>query len=213
MSAVLTIDRLPVASSILRWLKARDKGPEFFAEYICHWIVFNNYYVTLFNEPRVGARKTLDGVANPYAGRPGCDGDEIYNAVSEFDKNLKIRIASTEETAWFATRTPIGDEEADPAQNGVRNMTRHGRYAKIDYPSFEQFTNRDNPSRDDPVVNRLTWDAVYVLYTVRNNIVHGRKRWNEHDNYPVVQAALSLLQKILGQVIAPDPNPDEGDEE
>lgn len=184
-------------------------------KYITLWVAFNNIYTTLTEYSGEGPTLRTDenGVVRTklIAGRlvpqvkTKSESEQILIAVDELSLETKQAIIGHPSTAFFVYRVPewrgqkIEFDSNGQRVNGVINVGRtvNARYpvwSPIEIDRYERFARGRSESDD---VNLLVEQLVRVLYTIRNNAMHGGKRADHENDLKVATKALPLLEMIV----------------
>lgn len=192
-----------------------------FAKFTAYWTAFNNCYVTIFNlDGKNGTsveRKhgVVIRIANGSVQIPKVTGtpferDQLKHIFSHFDQDLKMALVGCPNIEFFSNRTPeldghgpIPQDASGQVLNGVLSITRtvepnNPVWSPIDRPAYARF-KAGNASEGD--VNLLSHQILFLLYTVRNNLLHGGKRFDDATDQKVVENALPLLELILRSIV------------
>jgi hypothetical protein len=225
MGKVFTNAEVPVAYSMLGLAqKTSNQEPQPFHQYIFCWTAFNNVYATLAEyaglSPRL--RKEKDGAVTthrecgvdmPDVSAP-TERDQIDVACDAMSDDLKDRLVNHENTRFFVYRTPswrgnqINKDSRGQKLNGVLNVGRTVSsedpvWSPIDLETYESYAfSQGHRQRDE-----LSRQVVNVLYTVRNNVVHGGKRADDGNDREVLEKAIPLLTMIVESFLAADELP------
>jgi len=101
---------------------------------------------------------------------------------------------------FFVERKPKGApgkwDTAGQLINGVMNITRTRNsnepvWSPIEKQKYENYLAGDTSNQDE-----LAKQIVFMLYTIRNNLVHGSKNQNQANDVEVVEMALHLLEIV-----------------
>jgi hypothetical protein len=191
------------------------RSPQTLSKYACLWTAFNSIYVTL--AARAGRVASLD--RNP-DGSPQTrllgnlriakvtvvtEREQIENAYRSFPVQLKAALIEHSSTQFFARRTPrwrgrdIARDALGQRLNGVINIgyttcVDYPVWAPIDLVGYERYVTG---VRDEDVINSLAHQLLEILYTIRNNTLHGGKRADDANDIEVVSMATPLLEKVV----------------
>jgi hypothetical protein len=130
---------------------------------------------------------------------------QISETAKQIDRATKHALIAHPNVYFFINRHPTGtqlavDNNGKPI-NGVLNVTKtvdpqYPIWSPIDRQAFENY------AEDKLAIQAiLTEQIVFMLYTVRNNLVHGSKSMNEANDIDVVEAALPLLEIVVRSFI------------
>jgi hypothetical protein len=215
---------VPVAYSMVALaVGVPDNQYEPFQEYLCYWTAFNNIYATIAERVGLGARLSINADGTPKTKLDGhlrVEEVQFYPeqklidcAFREFSNELKHNLIMSPYTRFFVYRTPrwqgapIETDSWGQRLNGVLNV---GRTVSRQYPvwspikmdDYEQYVAGN--ATDRTTLDHLSRQILYVLYTVRNNLVHGGKRADDANDGQVVQEALPLLRLVVMDFLDPE---------
>jgi hypothetical protein len=219
---ILASYEVPVAHSMV----ALARRPSTFAfrafqDFICYWTAFNNIYVTVAEQRgrRARLRYLDDGtirtrlVANVRIPEvmPISERQQLDLVLGEFGDDLKHGLIEHTSTRFFAYRTPrwrghrIESNASGQRLNGVINV---GYTVNTDYPVWspidtEQYESYMQGDKDIETRNALAKQILDLLYTVRNNALHGGKRADDANDHEVVERALPLLASVVEAFLHP----------
>ena len=208
------IREILVARSMIE-LAIQSEHP--FQAYFSLWAAFNNIYVLVYE--RLQAPKhsegNTDGVKfdegkNTWGYRfpeykPTSERVQITEAVRDLDDDAKHKLIIHDNTHFFVHRRPRGihsrTDSLGQEINGVLNLTRT---ININYPvwspirrqSYEKYIRGDHSAQTE-----LAEQIAIMLYTIRNNLVHGHKSVAEATDVTVVEMALPLLRILVQSFI------------
>ena len=207
---------VPVAYASIAFAK-KYKRP--FVKFGNYWTAFNNCYVTLYDidgrnktslQKESGKPKTEYNGSVKIAKVTGLpsERDQIENAFSHFPGELKADLIKSPHVQFFLERTPklqnrvpvpIKTDAFGQQLNGVLSLTRtvdvdYPVWSPVDRPAYERI-KAGKASKED--VNLLARQILSLLYTVRNNLFHGGKRFDDATDEQVVRNAVPLLEMIL----------------
>jgi hypothetical protein len=189
-----------------------------FQNFICYWTAFNNIYVTIADKKGQRVKQRLKQgkpVTRSFGGVriPEVDVEpetkQIRMAVDEFDNRLKHNMIVHPNTRFFVERIPrwrdnkIEYDSSGQRLNGVINVGRtidekHPIWSPIDTKLYEHYLQHTN---DATARDSLCEQIVSILYTIRNNTVHGGKRGDDGDDQEVLERAFPLLKMIVEHFI------------
>ena len=182
-------------------------------------VSFNNIYQYLSDQDGFGSELLYDSnnklctkVVNGYhmpKVRTKSESDLILRAINKLDLEQIKEWLELPEVSFFVNRTPEGAKgERRPGQpgrfdrygqriNGVLNRTRtvcplYPVYAPVDMEKYESFLNGDLTN-----LEILSKQLVMLLYTVRNNLMHGNKMVSSDNDSEVVRMACPILEYLL----------------
>lgn len=212
---------VPVASSMLA-LTSRRPIPNPIQTYMCYWIAFNNIYTVLTDRYGRGPQLRInkDGsLKTRYVGHVTMasvatvsEREQIDTAFEQFDNGLKDTLIAHQSTEFFVYRTPIwnGREiETDSRNQRLNGVLNVGRTIDFMYPiwspiSADLYEKYILGERRDAVRDELSKQLLFLLYTIRNNIMHAGKRADDANDRQVVEKALPLLKTIVAYFIIAD---------
>lgn len=212
----MNLQAFPVAHGMIEL--SRRSNLDDFIRYMCLWSAFNNIYQYLGDGDGLSA--TLHRV-NPYPGSREIDGyflphvrtqseqKLILNAVQKLTDTQKSDLLLKPQVEFFVRRTPKGAAGDilpgrrglfDPRGqriNGVLNRTRtvdplYPYYAPIDLEKFEALQAGDLSH-----LQLLSEQLAMLLYTVRNNLMHGHKEVRSDNDGEVVRNAYPILEYLV----------------
>ncbi len=192
-----------------------------FARFTAYWTAFNNCYVTIFdldgkNQTIVERNNGLvTRIANgssqiPKVSKVPRERDQLENIFTHFDQVLKTALVGCASVEFFVQRIPelvghgpIQQDAEGQVLNGVLSITRtveadNPVWAPIDRPAYARFKAGGASGAE---VNLLSRQILFLLYTVRNNLLHGGKRFDDATDQKVVENALPLLEMILRSIV------------
>ena len=214
---------VPVAVSMLELAK---KSEQPFQQFMCYWTAFNNIYAIVADKTglSVSIKKDQDGtpktetIANVKIVKVDAPGErkQIDSAFNHFSDDLKDNLIRHENIRFFVNRSPewqgrkIEFDSFGQRLNGVLNVgyTIHADYpvwSPIDKNLYERYM-KDPQDMKEPQISsarkELAKQILEVLYTVRNNIVHGGKQADDANSHEVVEKAVPLLSMIVSHFFA-----------
>lgn len=226
MPTMLARWKAPVAYSMAQVAKDTQEP---FSEYFSLWSSFNAIYATIADADGLeveldtysdGRVKTRDTNNDEWLGRfviPRVSSEsergQIKNVFRHFSTELKDDLIQDDNTNFFVYRIPkwrdrpIEQDAWGQRLNGVINV---GRTVTVNYPAwspidrewYDSYINDGVTERNiGDIHNLLAGQIVNVLYTVRNNLVHGGKRGDDANDQEVVVHALPLLRRIVTHFI------------
>ena len=198
-----------------RRIRPRRDGRHLFEQYFLFWTAFNNIYTTIAHRKgrRTQIKENDDGsivtIANGNVNIPEVvivsEGEKIGLAFQEFEEDLKHTLILHEGTKYFVRRItywqgiPIEHDAFGQRVNGVINVnytsdSQYPVWSPIDFQHYEEYL--ENPINEE---NRsfLASQIVDLLYAIRNNLVHGGKRFDDANDITVVENALPMLELIV----------------
>lgn len=208
---------LPIAYSMIaaaKRVRPRRDGRHPYEQYFLLWTAFNNVYTTIAH--RKGRRTRLiendDGsivtIANGNVNIPQVaivsEREQIHLSLDEFDHDLKHALIIHKSTGYFVTRIPawqgskIETDAFGQRVNGVINVhhtsdSQYPVWSPIDIQVYEAYL--ENPDKDTR--DLLARQVVDLLYTVRENYLHGGRRFDDANDITVVANALPMLELIV----------------
>jgi hypothetical protein len=206
---------IPVAYSMIALIKSVilvQLQP--FQDFICYWTAFNNIYITIADQKgdRVKQRikkgipvtRNVGGVTIPEV-TVVTETKQIQMALEEFDDKLKHDLIIHRSTRYFVDRIPrwrSNPIEYDPSGqrlNGVINVgktidEKYPIWSPIDKKLYEHYLQNTS---DANARHSLCEQIVNILYTVRNNTVHGGKRADDANDQDVIRRAFPLIKMIV----------------
>jgi hypothetical protein len=211
---------IPVAFSMVA-VAERLPDNEPLQKYMTYWIAFNSIYVTLAQYAGEGPslRKNDNGtvrtrsVATVQMAMVNAPSEkrQMRVAVNRMGSELRRALVTHPSTEFFVYREPewrgrkIIIDGNGQRVNGVINVGRtvNARYpvwSPIEIDRYERCVKGD-PAPDD--VDKLAQQIIDVLYTIRNNTMHGGKRADYENDREVVAKALPLLQMVVSNFLLP----------
>ncbi len=199
---------VPVSISMI---SLADGAKHPFQRYFCYWAAFNNIY-TLVAE-RVGLRTILDldsqGTVKTEQRwaytflkvRVPREHEQISQAIQQLDADTKHTLISHQNIRFFVERKPKGVNNKHDALgqeiNGVLNVNRTVNptspvWSPINRQEYEKYIAGDHSGQDT-----LAEQIVFMLYAIRNNLLHGSKSPGEENDVRVVENALPLLELLV----------------
>jgi len=196
-------------------IRARRDGSHLFQLYFLFWAAFNNIYTTIAHIKgiRTQIKKNNDGsvvtIANGNVNIPEVvcvtEKEQIYRSLEEFEDDLKDTLIHHKGTEYFVNRIPywqgkpIEYDVVGQRVNGVLNINytvdrQYPVWSPIDLEYYQEYL--ENPQE---VKNRdfLCRQILDLLYTVRNNFMHGSKEFDDAIDLKVIENALPMLELIV----------------
>lgn len=183
--------------------------------FIILWVSFNNIYTTLSD--RVGRRREVkrdkggvtqsqirEGRVMPKTVGP-TEREELEIAFSHFDDELKHKLISHYSTRFFVDRSPKFDGQSiefdglGQRLNGVLNVgytidEQQPVWSPIDSDLYGRYIEGEHsPAARDILARQI----LNVLYTIRCNVLHGGKRFDDRNDREVLESAIPLLLLIV----------------
>ena len=203
---------IPVAISMIQ-LAEMTRHP--FQRYLSFWAAFNNIYTQISQRQGLRAQAILDDNGNPKTKEergytfpkvriPG-EIDQITEAIIQLSAGTKDAIIRHPNIHFFVDRTPAGvksnTDSRDQVINGVLNITRTVNsqlpvWSPINKPAYESYLE-GNPTNQEILAEQI----IFMLYTIRNNLVHGSKNRNDANDVNVVERALPILETVVRSFI------------
>lgn len=212
----MNLQAFPVAQGMIEL--SRRPNLDDFNRYMCVWSAFNNIYQYLGDRDGLKSELQYD---NLYPRPRQVDGYYLPNvktqkeqtlilhAINKLSDDQKSNLLRLPQVGFFVRRTPQGAEGVHlPGQdglfdsqgqriNGVLNRTRtvdpwYPYYAPIDLEKFEAFQAGDLSD-----LQLLSEQLAMLLYTVRNNLMHGHKEVMSENDGEVVRNAYPLLEYLV----------------
>lgn len=199
---------VPVACSMIE-LAERANHP--FQRYFSLWAAFNNIYTLVAQRNGVTVRPNLDRTGRvrteqrwTYIFPSVCtpkEHEQIIESVNALDVRVKDILISHPNIRFFVERTPQGVASNRDSRgqliNGVLNVTRTVNpqspvWSPINKQAYERYIAGDNSD-----IDLLAEQIFFMLYTIRNNLVHGSKNPGEENDLNVVRNALPLLELVV----------------
>lgn len=211
---MLSQSEVPIAYSMVAAVEMLpDTDP--INKFINYWMGFNNIYVTLTQHagrsPQLrknddGTIRTREqaGIQMPVVVTER-ERTQINIAVDSLQDDCKRSLISHPNTSFFVYRVPewrgmkIQFDGFGQRVNGVINV---GRTVNAQFPVWSPIETdrykrymRGIVESDD--VDRLAEQIVDMLYTIRNNSMHGGKRPDYENDREVAERAFPLLELIV----------------
>jgi len=219
MTVVFESHELPIAHSMIaaaNRVRPRRDGRHPYEKFFLLWTAFNNIYTTIADRQGYSTQLIVsdDGtVATCPNGnvripkvKPVREREQIYLALGEFDDKLKNKLILHESTKFFINRVPfwqgtrIEQDTFGQRVNGVINVSYTSSpdypiWSPVDSQIYEGYlANPDNEEDRD----FLTKQIIDLLYTVRKNLMHIGRKFDDANDISVVEHALPLLELIVG---------------
>ena len=218
MTPIFQRQELPIAYSMIaaaRRIRPRRDGRHPFEQYFLFWTAFNNIYTTISRRKglRTQIKKNDDGsiitIANGNVNIPEVvivsEREQIRLALQEFVDDLKHALILHEGTEFFVGRIPawqgkqIEYDAFGQRVNGVINVnytsdSQYPVWSPIDIQHYEEYLENSNNEENR---NFLAGQIVDLLYTIRNNFLHGSKKFDDANDIKVVENALPMLELIV----------------
>jgi hypothetical protein len=196
-------------------IRPRRDGMHPFEQYFLFWTAFNNIYTTIAEREGVRPHLELDEDGTIVTSANGSvnipkvvevsEREQILLALREFDEDLKQALILHEGSEYFLRRTPywqgkpIERDASGQRVNGVINVhytsdSRYPVWSPIDFQRYEAYLK--NPE-DGEKRDFLARQIVDLLHTIRNNFMHGGKKFDDANDIKVVVNALPMLELIV----------------
>ena len=218
MRTIFQRHELPIAYSMIATagrIKPRRDGSHSFQQYFLYWTAFNNIYTTIAHRKgrRTLVKRNDDGsvvtIANGNVKIPEVEvvseREQIQLAIQEFDEDLKRKLIDHAGTKYFLGRIPywggqkIEQDAFGQKLNGVINVDyttdrQYPVWSPIDFQTYEEYlANPDDEGMRDLLLRQI----VDLLYTVRCNLMHGSKKFDDANDISVIENALPMLELIV----------------
>lgn len=222
MATVFKQHELPIAYSMIdaaNRVRPRRDGQHPFNKFFLLWTAFNDIYNVIAARAGLSTKLQVDedGTVETYTNGnvkipiviPVSESKQIDLAVQELDAELKHTLIMHQSTLFFLNRTPywqgksIETDAFGQKVNGVLNVnhTTHADYpvwSPIDRQIYDAyFANPDHDENRDFLAGQI----VNLLHTVRLNLVHFNKSFDDGNDIAVAQNALPLLELIVSAFI------------
>lgn len=213
----MDLQAFPIANGMVSL--AQRPNRDYFSRYMCLWSAFNNIYQYLCDQDelkptllkdaqqQIRTRPVLGYLLPRVETRP--ETDSIFHAIGKLDDSQSEGWLSLPEVLFFVVRIPCGAEglrlpgccglfdRQGQRINGVLNRTRtvdpwYPYYAPIDLEKYEAFKTGDRSH-----LQLLSKQLALLLYTVRNNLMHGHKEVSSDNDGEVVRNAYPLLEYLV----------------
>lgn len=203
---------IPVALSLIQ-LAEQAKHP--FQKYFSFWAAFNNLFALIGKRQGLTVQPDLDKNGNPKTGqrwgytftkvKTPKEYQQILEAVNQLEDQVKDTLITHQNIPFFVNRTPVGVAHNKDALgqliNGVLNISRTFN------PQSPVWSPIDKQAHEKYLAGDMTYQAilseqiVFMLYTIRNNLVHGGKSMGEANDVEVVEMALPMLEMVVRSFI------------
>lgn len=213
----MNLQSFPIAFGMVHL--ARRSNQDIFSQYMCLWSAFNNIYQYLSDRDGFGSKLVYDtnrqlrtievaGYILPRVSKQS-EAFTILYAIRKLDPYKTEEWLRLPQVSFFVNRTPQGAEgtrrpgtpdlfdSQGQRINGVLNRTRtvdprYPYYAPIDREKYKAFLEGDL-TKTDLLSNQL----IMLLYTVRNNLMHGHKEIRSDNDGEVVKKAYPILEELV----------------
>jgi hypothetical protein len=182
--------------------------------YMCLWSAFNCIYITVGDRKGIKPTFIKDndihrtrniGDVKIRLVRLPREKELLENILMEFNLDLKNRLLRHPSFEYFVYRTPkwrnspIEYDITGQRVNGVINVGKtmnveHPVWSPISIKSYEKYSSGIYNTQ---VLDDLAKQVLYVLYTIRNNALHGGKRFDDSNDIEVVSYAIPLLKLVI----------------
>ena len=207
---------IPVATSLV---KLAQGATDPLTKYMCLWSGFDNIYTTIADRRGVRPILRVDGDGEPKRTVRGevrvwlveapREAEKLQIVFEEFSENLRKNLVEHNSTRFFAYRTPKWrgqDVEVDADGQTVNGVINVGRTVDPRRPvwspiSVDAYEMCMGGSSSDEHLDLISSQILWLLYTVRNNIMHGGKRADDANDIQVAKHAGALLQVIVDSFI------------
>lgn len=215
-------EEIPIANSMI---ELAERADHLFQRYICYWVAFNNIYTLvskrLAEELTIAAKYDLipklsrtGGEINYKINEWGywfpemkltSERKQILATTNLMGEKTKNKIVFHRNISFFVDRIPKGVRSRSDSRgqliNGVLNITRtieseYPVWSPIDTQVYQRVLKGDR-SEIDILIDQI----IMMLYTIRNNLVHGSKNPNEANDNQVVEMALPVLEIVVKSFI------------
>jgi hypothetical protein len=218
MTTIFQRYELPIAYSMIaaaRRIRPRRDGHHPFEQYFLFWTAFNNIYTTIAHRKglRTHIKENDDGsivtIPNGNVNIPEVvivsEREQIRLTFQEFADDLKHTLILHEGTEYFVGRIPywqgipIEYDVFGQRVNGVINIdytsdSQYPVWSPIDFQRYEEYL--ENPNNEENR-NFLAGQIVDLLYTIRKNIMHAGKKFDDANDIKVVENALPMLELMV----------------
>jgi PHD/YefM family antitoxin component YafN of YafNO toxin-antitoxin module len=198
-----------------RRIRPRRDGRHPFDQYFLFWTAFTNIYTTIAHRKghttqiKVNDDGSIVTIANGNVNIPEVvivsEREQIRLAFQEFGDELKHTLILHEGTKYFVGRIPfwqgvqIEFDAFGQRVNGIINVnytsdSQHPVWSPIDFQYYEEYL--ENPDHEE-YRNFLARQIVDLLYTVRLNLMHFGKNFDDANDISVVKNALPMLELIV----------------
>ena len=217
MTTIFRSQEVPIAYAMIaaaKRVRPRRDGQHPFQQYFLYWAAFDNIYTTIAHRSgrRTQLRRNDDGTIittpNGNVNIPEVitvgEREKMRLALEAFSDDLKHALITHEGTAYFVRRVPFCD--GNPIEqdafgqrvNGVINVnhttdSQYPVWSPIDIQVYEAY--QEDPNEESR--NFVAGQIVDLLYTVRNNLMHAGKKFDDANDLNVVKNALPLLELIV----------------
>ncbi|MGD2157140.1 MAG: hypothetical protein PVG14_09130 [Anaerolineales bacterium] len=218
MNVTFKRHELPMAYSMIaaaNRIKPRRDGRHPIDKFFLLWTAFNSIYTTIAHHRGHSPQLMVsdDGTIETHTNgnvkipevRKVSEREQIHLALEEFDDQLKHELILHESTKFFVSRTPywqgkpIEHDAFGQRVNGVINVnyttsSDYPIWSPVDPQIYEGYLeNPDNEADRD----FLSGQIVDLLYTVRDNLMHFGRKFDDSNDLAVFEKALPPLEIIV----------------
>jgi len=218
MTIILHKYELPIAYSMIeiaRRIRPRRDGSHLFQQYFLLWTAFNNIYTTIADKKGTRTQIKMNGdgsivtIPNGHVNIPKViivsEKEQIRLALQELDDDLKHTLVSHKGIEYFINRIPywqgiqIEYDSFGQKVNGVLNINytidiQYPVWSPIDFKHYKEYLENPNDLENS---NFLAGQIIDLLYTIRNNFMHGSKEFDDSNDIEVIDNALPMLELIV----------------
>ena len=209
---------LPVAFAMIETagrVKPRRDGRHPYDRYFLLWTAFSNIYQAIAAQAGLQSRLVTDkngdvltrlnGSLQIPVVDPAGERDQIRLALEALPGEVKHSLVCHPATRFFKDRSPYWDGQKieqdafGQKPNGVLHVSHTTRpdypvWSPIDPPAFDKYLAG---SEDPELRDFLAGQVLDLLFTVRENLVHLSRKFDDSNDHAVIEHALSLLQYIV----------------
>ncbi len=222
MSTTFKRQDLPIAFTMLdaaERIKPRRDGRHLYDQYFLLWTAFHYFYSTIAahkglrtelvrNADGSIATRTNGSVQIPLVS-PIHENELLFLALEELDNSVKNALILHESTQFFLNRSPFWQGiriEVDGFNQPVNGVIRLFETVDPQYPVWSPIDKsvleryyRDRSDQDCDFLVRQIGD---LLLTVRNNLLHFSRKFDDGNDHTVIENALPLLKIIIAAFTA-----------
>lgn len=222
MTVVFKSYELPIAYSMIAAasrVRPRRDGRHPFDKFFLYWTAFNNIYTTIAYRQGLSPQLVVgdDGTVETHQNgnvkipevKTVSEKEQISLSLDEFDDKLKSALISHASTRFFVNRIPhwqgtkIEYDAFGQRVNGVINVDHTSRadypvWSPVDIQIYERYLAKPDDQEDKDF---LTKQIVDLLYTVRSNLMHFSRSFDDTNDITVGENALPLLELIVASFI------------
>jgi hypothetical protein len=212
-------NELPLAYSMIaaaKRVRPRRDGRHPFDRYFLYWTAFSGIYTAIANRKghknRVRRNATGEVLTSPSGSvnipqvEVVSEQKQIHLALEEFGNDLKHTLILHEGTKYFSERVPfwggkqIEFDAFEQRLNGVINVNhtsdpQYPIWSPIDLPSYKAYLH--DPS-NEAHRDFLAGQILDLLYTIRLNLMHFGRTFDDAQDIEVVVKALPMLALLVG---------------